>query len=172
MTGEAISILISVIALLISVLALYLTHFHNKHSFVAALAKWTTDQDPAVRDSICEIGVFNNGNRDLLIQSIEIGLSEDVPNMTYPELEVREVPCTLKAKESKLLSIPIPKLFLRTAQASDLLLKLAIFVYTIDGEFRIATKKLVPVIDDVSPSSLDWAPFSMRKKNESDRQET
>lgn len=171
MTGETISIILSVIAIAISVTALYLTHFHNKHSFVAALAKWTTDEDPAVRDSICEIGIFNNGNRDLLVQSVEIGLSEILPNMVYPELETHEVPCTLKAKESKLISLPIPKRFLRTAQAADLLLKLTVFVYTIDGEFRIATKNLVPVIGDISPSSLDWAPFYMRKKRDSDSQE-
>lgn len=170
MTVESISIGISVFALIISVLSFYFTLFHNKHSLVATVAKWTNDPDPNTLDNICEIGVFNNGNRDLLIQSVEVDFSENSSNRAYPELNLNEVPCSLKAGGCELLAIPIPKLFMENAQNKDLLIKIIIYVYTIKGELRIATKNLTPIIGDKGPASLDWQPFFLRKVKLSDRQ--
>lgn len=169
-TLDSISIWISVFALCISALTLYFTIFHKKHSLVAVLANWTNDEDPENLESVCEIGLFNNGNRDLLIQSVEIDLSAPRPSTLYPELELDNVPCSLNAGKSRLLRLRIPKRFMETAQAANCLLKVVIYIYTLEGELRIATKKLVPVAGDMHPSPLDWTPFSLRKVKASDRQ--
>lgn len=169
MTTDTVSIWISVFALFISALTFYFSLFHKKDSLVASLAKWTNDQDPSVLVSACEVAIFNNGNRDILIQSVEVDLFGEHQNLLLPEIDIDEIPCSLKAGESKLLRLAIPDRFIRSAQAANCLLKIMIFAYTIEGELRIATKKLVPVLGGENPSPLDWTPFALRKIRASDR---
>jgi len=159
---DIITILISGGALAVSLISLYFSLWHKKIALVGCLTAW--DSPINGDESYCEITLSNTGNQELLLREVIVDIEGGSEEWAVPVIKTQNIPMVIEPGSIALLTLPIPKLFMRRLTDRDKMMKLEFHLYTSKAELRIASKTLTPFNENNIPKD-DWIPFKLSKPN-------
>ncbi len=106
----------------------------------------------------------NNGTQELLVREAFIDLIAPDENDVLPVVVSSDLPRVLKPGEIALVTLPIPALFMQTAESNLRQMVLTFHVFTLKGKLRLAAKELNPFTANSIISDADWKPFILKKR--------
>lgn len=159
---DIITLIISGGALVVSLISLYFSLFYKRISLVGTLAAWNPRTENFENSQVCEIAISNTGNRGLVLREIEILSFPEIDGELFPVLESELIPAVLKPGEMKLLTIPIPDLYLQKLVKGNRVLRLNFHIFTTEASLKLATKDLTPPVGGADIPESDWKPFKLQ----------
>ena len=146
-TNEIITLIISGSAFALSGVSIYLSFFYKKISAIGNLIVYKTDFDE--HGSVdCVFSFSNNGNKEILLRSVDIDLINWEEGELVPEISSSQLPAVIKSGGVSLVELSIPKYFCEALSHKQKEFSLNFNVISSDGTQYSASLTLRPMVID------------------------